>query len=308
MSKKTLYAFIVSFALLITVIVLNRLTFYSVKEYSYWVDHTREVITTLESISDNFKSAQIYSPASDSGSLKNFYRVYKSDADSVGRQLVHLRRLVGDNQEQVGLVDTLSVMINNQMSALMSMNATDINDDKESWRREALLVIHKKIREGMANENTLLKKRKEELAAYSHLNNLLTTAFAVIAVGIILFTFLSNTFLSRKRKWLEGFLESILNNSQNGIVHYKAVREHGAVVDFKLEFINKPIDYLLGIQSNEVIGKKLSEFPSYVRGSDLMKRYIRVVDTGEPAEFETFYKKIMWKDGSWYRSRNWMTA
>ena len=59
MSKKTLYAFIVSFLLLITVIVLNRFTFKSMQRFSNSVDKTREIITTFTSLSNSFKSAQI---------------------------------------------------------------------------------------------------------------------------------------------------------------------------------------------------------------------------------------------------------
>src|SRR5205085_6623452 len=63
------------------------------------------------------------------------------------------------------------------------------------------------------------------------------------------------------------------------------------IVDFKLEFVNRAIDRLLGINSKDVLGKRLSEFPSLVTTSGLMERYIAVVETGEPATFENLYEK-----------------
>src|SRR3982751_4495221 len=100
MNKKTLYSFIISFILLLTVVVLNRLTFDRMKNYAFLVEHTREVITTFESISDDFKGAQIYTPSYDSSSFQYFYKLYKQDADSIPAELLILQHLVKDNLEQ----------------------------------------------------------------------------------------------------------------------------------------------------------------------------------------------------------------
>ncbi|MFL5810876.1 MAG: sensor histidine kinase, partial [Flavisolibacter sp.] len=137
-----------------------------------------------------------------------------------------------------------------------------------------------------AREEVLLIDRKASLTKSTRITNILTTSFGIIAVAILAFTF-----LSKRRKWLEGFLESILDTSQNGIVHYKAIREKGKIVDFKLEFVNKAVDRLLGINSKDVTGKRLSDFPSYVRSSEVFEKYIKVAETGEPMTFETLYKK-----------------
>src|SRR5215213_2494290 len=126
MNRKTLYAFIVSFILLITVIILNRITFDRMKDYTYLVDHTREVITTFESISNDFKSAQIYTTTYSSDTLKNFYRLYKRDADEINVELLRLKKLVKDDFEQSHRIDTLVILINKHLPLLMQKNIAEI--------------------------------------------------------------------------------------------------------------------------------------------------------------------------------------
>jgi PAS domain S-box-containing protein len=291
MSKRNLYAFIISFALLVTVIVLNRISFDKVKQYSHSVEHTRDVITTFEGLSNNFKSAQVYTPVQDSGAIRNFYELYKRDAAKIEGELDNLKKLVGDKGQQAQLVTAISDSIRAQLPLLLRHSTQDLVLENKTRTLQSLLTIHEMIATGVANEKQLLAKRSEDLDRYTRINNVLTSAFGMFAILLLIFAFLSNLFLSRRRKWLEGFLESILNNSQSGIVHYRAVREGGKIVDFRLEFINKAIDHLLGVKSDQLAGKKLSEFPSYVRETDLMRRYIEVVETGIPGELETFYQR-----------------
>lgn len=291
MSKKTLSAFIVSFVLLVTVIVLNRITFERMSKYSNWVNHTRQVITSFESISNDFKSAQIYTTTYKDDSLKNFYGLYKKNADELNPELLHLKQLVKDNREQSLLVDTLIRNINQQMPILMQKNIAEIINAGEGWRINKLFIIHEAINRGIQHEKDLLTQRTKELNNFTSLNKWLSIAFSVLAIAIFIFTFLNILFISKKRRWLEGFLESILNTSQNGVAHYKSIRENGKIVDFKIEFLNEAFDDLLHLNSASIIGKRLSEISSFSWETGLIKKFIEVVDTGVPTEFEVLYKK-----------------
>src|SRR5688500_14199875 len=122
MSKKTLYAFIISFLLLIAVIILNRFSFDAMRNYSEGVDHTRQVISQFEEISDHLKSAQIYTPTYDSIAERDFYKLYRNEAIGMKAELAQLRQLVNDNQEQIPLVDSLTKMIHAELDVLLSKN------------------------------------------------------------------------------------------------------------------------------------------------------------------------------------------
>ncbi|HWI90731.1 MAG TPA: ATP-binding protein [Flavisolibacter sp.] len=291
MSRRTLFAFIVSFILLITVIVLNRLTFEKMRQYSNSVNHTRQVITAFESISNNFKSAQIYTTTYKSDSLKNFYALYKRNADEISPELALLKALVKDNTEQSLLVDSLAANINKHLPFLMQKNIAEIIAAGEGWRINELFIIHETINKGIQHEKDLLRQRTKDLNNFTNLTNWLSIALGIVAVAIFIFTFLNILFISKKRNWLEGFLESILNTSRNGVAHYKAIRQNGTITDFKIEFLNEAFDDLLHLNSASIIGKRLSEISSFSWESGLIKKFIEVVETGAPDEFEILYKK-----------------
>jgi signal transduction histidine kinase/CHASE3 domain sensor protein len=291
MSRKTFYAFVTSFFLLITVIFLNRMSFQRMRSFSNLVNHTRQVITSFEKLSDDFKSAQIYTTTYQSDSLKNFYSLYKSNADQIPKELSDLKSLVSDNAHQSGRMDSLTASINKHLPLLLQKNIAEIIALGQGWRLNELFAIHDMINRGIEEERGLLRVRTEELNSFTHLNNLLSIGFGVLAIAIFIFTFLNNFFISKKRKWLEGFLESILNTSQNGIAHYKAIREQGKIVDFRIEFLNNSINHLLDLSPNSPIGKRLSESKSNVVDGILFNRFIEVVESGQPIEFETLFKK-----------------
>jgi signal transduction histidine kinase/CHASE3 domain sensor protein len=291
MSRKTFYAFVTSFVLLITVIILNRMSFQRMRSFSHLVNHTREVITSFEKVSDDFKSAQIFTTTYRSDSLRTFYSLYKMNADQIPKELSDLKALVKDNAHQTQRADSITVSINKHLPLLLQKNIAEVIGMGQGWRLNELFSIHDMINRGIEEERGLLKVRTEELNNFTHLNNLLSIVFGVLAIAIFIFTFLNNFIISKKRKWLEGFLESILNTSQNGIGHYKAIREQGRIVDFRIEFLNNSANHLLYLKPRSPIGKRMSESKSSVIDDTLLHRFIEVVETGQPAEFETLFKR-----------------
>jgi PAS domain S-box-containing protein len=290
MKKKTYYSFLVSFLLLIAVIVINRNSFNKMTDYTHWVNHSREVITSLEKLSNHFKSAQIYTPAYDSIGESKFYSQYKSEAEKIPAELKNLLNLVKDNPQQTSRIKLIAGAINIHLNRLLKNNIVELITSGEAWRLEKFFQVHALINNAIAEENKLLANREAELRRSTKLTGTLTILFSISAICLILATFVSNVIINRKRIWLEGFLESILNTSQNGIVTYKAVRENGKISDFKIVFANKSIKRLIGIDPETVIHKKLSELNAFVRNSDLYDKYVLVTETGKQMEFETLYK------------------
>jgi len=272
MNKKVFYSFLVAFLLLVAVIIINRRIFNSMREYNGWVNHSRDVITSLEKLSNHFKSAQIYSPSYDSATRSQFYSLYKKETQSIPGELQKLKNLVKRNPEQTKRVNVLAGAISVHLNTLIKYNIVEMINAGEGWRLEKFFQIHNLINNMIEEENKLLLQREGELQNSTQLTGVLTNIFSIAAIVLIFATLLSNILLTRKRIWLEGFLESVLNTSQNGIVTYKAIREHGRITDFKIVYANKSIKRLLEIDPETVINKRLSQMSSHVIDTDVFEK------------------------------------
>ena len=288
MSKKTFYAFIISFILLIAVIVLNRISFDKMRGYSNAVEHTREVIACFESISNRFKSIQIYKSYYQKNGIKDFYDRYISEVNGIELELIKLKKLIADNPEQLKLADTLTSIIHSNLRDPVQDTSQMNIDTSENDRLNDILVVHELNNKGVARENSLLAFRKSQLNDSTHHTNLLTTSFAVVAVAIIMLTFLSNMFISQRSRRLEGLLESILNTSQNAIVHYKAIKEQGKITDFYIEYANNAVKDLFYIFPEDLIGKLIKSIPN--RTPMMYEKFVEIMETGTPQSFEYLYK------------------
>lgn len=290
MNKKALYSFFIGFILLIVVTIINHWSFKSMKNYTAAVDHSREVINSLERLSNHFKSAQIYSPRHGEA-YDQFFDIFKVEAEGLDREVERLKRLVQYNPEQRNRVDSIGHWINQQTGALLEKGLSGIIEDNEAWRLKQLFVIHMTINEGVIYELNLLAEREIELSEVTRLTSILTLIFTIIAIALIIWTFISNILLVRKRNWLEGFLGSVLNTTQNGIISFKAIREGDAVTDFEVEYANHAIKRLLGTEPEAIIGRRVSTMNGFVQEYQLMDRFKQVVESGEIQELEVWYRE-----------------
>jgi signal transduction histidine kinase/CHASE3 domain sensor protein len=290
MNIRALIAFGLAFFLVVLVIFLNRRSFKKMEDYTRQVNHTREVISSLERVSAHFKSAQVYSPLQENAAPE-FYSLYKKEAEGIRNELVNIKSLVKDNPHQVLKVREISDRVQEQMPALMARNIKEIIDAGEAWRLDSLYKIHILIDETIREEHRLLDEGFILLNNSKKQTNLWSTLLFLGALVLILAVLISNVLLQRKGRWLEGFLESVLNTSDNGIVHFKAVRKSGEVQDFKLYFANKAAQKLLGKKVKEMFGKRLEEFPVFSKDHNLRERFTEVVNTSKPTQFEIFFQE-----------------
>ncbi|RYC71610.1 PAS domain-containing protein [Spirosoma sordidisoli] len=94
-------------------------------------------------------------------------------------------------------------------------------------------------------------------------------------------------------------LDGILNASLNGIITYESVRDQtGQIIDFKFIRLNKAAKRMLGL-TDAVIGEPMLDQLPGVKEGGLFDIFVQVVDTGEPARFETPYPdgdQLLWYD------------
>ncbi|MGB3588318.1 MAG: ATP-binding protein [Tunicatimonas sp.] len=98
----------------------------------------------------------------------------------------------------------------------------------------------------------------------------------------------------------EAFLSDLLEAIENGILVFSPVRnQQGEIIDFKYEQANRSALRLINQQNQQIIGKTLlTVFPT-LKGSEIFKRYVRVLESGEGFRSEFHYQ-----DGglnTWFR-------
>lgn len=94
---------------------------------------------------------------------------------------------------------------------------------------------------------------------------------------------------------LSNMLNGVFNASLNGVMAFKAVRNKQAVIiDFNCIALNEVAWKLFAKSKSVLVNASLSaQIPSLTEG-DLLKRYINVVDTGEPLQYELKLKEKTW--------------
>jgi PAS domain S-box-containing protein len=80
--------------------------------------------------------------------------------------------------------------------------------------------------------------------------------------------------------------------SLDGFTVLKAERNaDGAIVDFRWDFVNPEAGRILQHEPEELVGKSLlAVLPGNQTSSDLFRRYVQVVETGKPHDYELRYK------------------
>lgn len=87
------------------------------------------------------------------------------------------------------------------------------------------------------------------------------------------------------------FLDGVLRSLRAGVMSFSAVRGGDAtILDFRWTYVNQAAEALVGRTSAQLIGACLTEVMPGNRAEGLFDRYVRVVETGEPAEFVVDYR------------------
>jgi signal transduction histidine kinase/CHASE3 domain sensor protein len=292
MSKKTIYTFFAAFILLVAVIVVDRLAFYKMQQFSLQVDHTREVITSFEQLAHHFKSLQVYSKKYAAMGERDFYSAYAEESAEVKPDLERLRHLTADNPEQQRRIDTINAYVAKMYDTLYAYNIAELILMGKGDKLKGIFEIHATINRGVDKENQLLNSRKEELNTSTNITRVFSLIFSILAAILIAATFISNVTLRRKGHWLEGLLETILNTSQDGIVYYRANRKksHGDITGFIILYANPAVKELLA-KTKAKDKARVPELESFIKDAGLFEQFKNVVVSGKPAEMEILYEK-----------------
>ncbi|RYF86588.1 MAG: hypothetical protein EON98_03230, partial [Chitinophagaceae bacterium] len=288
--QKVITSFLIAFVLLMVVIILTRTSYNNIQKFEKKAEKSRVAIKQYQTVDIQLRSAEIYTPGYANSIATDLFRLYQKDLNEIEPNIKQLKFLTKDEPGQAAIVDTLEAIILQQLPTLRKKNILEIIASDGVHGVADIEKAHRLIEKGLKLQEADLRSKSDELTDANHQNNLFTIILAILAIIIITATFFQQFFLSKKSQWLEGFLESILNTTQNGIVYYKAVRTNGKITDFTIEYANETIKSLLGIDPKQIVGKQLSDLDLSVRNPEVFPIYVNAVENGEPVQFEHFYR------------------
>ncbi len=85
-------------------------------------------------------------------------------------------------------------------------------------------------------------------------------------------------------------LQSMIDLSNNAIMYCEAIGEQGQIKDFVYRLANQALYDLVGQPAEQVLGQTMTQLFPGVKTNGLLERYIQVVQTGQPQEFEFGYE------------------
>jgi PAS domain S-box-containing protein len=272
------------------VIILSRVAFDNSQDYTRQAEESRTIIQLYNKIELQLRGGMVYSPSLEKITTSDIFGLYKEDLNSIHPTVKQLQSHVKDEKEQVAIVDSLERIVQSLLPLLRLKNMAQIIASEEADRIEQLKQVHVLIEKGLALEQASLEKKRVDLMKANNQNSVYTLGLSILAIVIVTAIFFQQFFLSKRSQWLEGFLESILNTTQNGIVYLRAARGKGGISDFKVEYANQTVQTLLGVDPDAVIGKHLAQLDPQLKDKELFSRLASVVETGKATQFEQFFQ------------------
>lgn len=84
-------------------------------------------------------------------------------------------------------------------------------------------------------------------------------------------------------------LKGVLHSSLSGIQAFSAIRDKGGrIIDFRCLLMNPSAEVIEGKKAEEVIGRSLLEVYPWTRDAGLFQKYVELVETGKPINYEYF--------------------
>ena len=103
---------------------------------------------------------------------------------------------------------------------------------------------------------------------------------------------------NQKLQQSQSLVEGVLNSSLDGVAVYEAIRDHqGQIIDFKWILLNSTAQKIVKLRGQQIIGKQLLVEIPEILNLGLFKKYVTVVETGNPLETEvnfTHGMRQMW--------------
>ncbi len=312
--------FIFIIAVLVAVSLLSYHNLSNYTEEAKWIRHSNRILRTLEMTLSSLTDAETGHRGFQLTRDTTFLLPYHSATITIPPLVSTLDSLVSGDPDQAKKVDSLKGLVNYQFLLIARILANANRSTLYMDRYEANLLkleknnmnaIRNQIRDIKEVESQILSHRTSKENDFRNIAPIAILIYTLIALGgaIILFNRIldalrrreeteralaqSNMALKREvqiREFTQTLLRNVLDNSINGIMAFRSVRnERNVIIDF--EWILANVTSLKASQTEErnIIGKRLLDVMPGNKEQGLFDLYKEVVEKGLPQTTEVHY-------------------
>lgn len=322
---KNFYIKLMFLVIVMVLVAVSLMTYRNLSNYMAEVNlirHSRDVFRALDQTLSTIKDAEIghrgFQLTKDTLYLEPYYH----SINTLPGHLRTLDSLVIRNIVQKKKVDTLKTLVNrqfviiNRILALKQSGSPPITAEENSLLldgRNNMSKIRSMIRRISDEEGKIFEERLTSETDFRNIAPIALLFYTLIALAGVSLLFskvidaldkqriaesqLNENIVELKsevgiREFTQKTLRSVLDNSLDGIMAFKAIRNprNGEVEDFQLTLSNAIASKSTGKSEKELIGKHLLEIFPALKGEGLFETYKKVVLTGQPTQFEKLYQ------------------
>jgi signal transduction histidine kinase/CHASE3 domain sensor protein len=322
---KNFYIKLMFLVIVMVLVAVSLMTYRNLSNYMAEVSmirHSREVFRTLEQTLSTIKDAEIGQRGFQLTQDTLYLDPYYHSVNTLPGQLRTLDSLVSNNIVISKKVDTLGVLINRQFAIINKILAIKNSSVELLPAEEELLLegrwnmneIRALIRRISLEEGKIFEARVTSETDFRNIAPIALLLYTLIALAGVSLLFskvidaldkqriaearLNENILALKkevgiREFTQKTLRSILDNSLDGIMAFKALRnpDTRTIEDFELVLSNEIASKATGKSEKELVGKTLlSIFPG-AKNDGLFNVYKEVVLTGNPTQFEKLFQQ-----------------
>src|SRR5215203_4337937 len=260
MKNRNLYILLsVAFLLLLGVFILFSNAQRQVLHYKETVKNSYDILKEYQNLSSNLKTAQINTKDFKGRSIEGIRPGLLDLLERINQNLINLNQLNTDLVNDERLLN-IGQRINNQFQNFNAFaSLPDSVVVSVSGIHNAVYDVQRSIDTSVVRAQNILEQSSIQFDQQVGQLTLWIVIFGLIAFGIIGYTIMAILRQVQKTRAAEGFLQSILNTTQNGILACSAVKERRKIVDYRIDYVNPGFEEITGMRKESVIGRPLSQ-------------------------------------------------
>lgn len=317
---KNFYIKLMFLVIVMVLVAVSLMTYRNLSNYMTEVNlirHSREVFRMLDQTLSTIKDAEIGHRGFQLTEDTLYLEPYYNSLNTVPQKIRTLDSLVQENVVLSKKVDTLELLVNRQFAiidktfALKHQGTKSITPAENYFLFEGrtnMNVIRKLIKRMSDEEGKILNERLTSETDFRNIAPVALLFYTLIAIGgvSLLFTKVIDALDKKRvaeaqlnenilqlrsevgiREFTQKTLRSILDNSLDSIMAFKAVRNPTTrdIENFELVLANAIASRDIGKMEKELVGQSLSDI---FKQGDLFDIFKGVVLTNQPKQFEKF--------------------